>query len=162
MELLFSFIYQETSSVQNFKVQPEELFTTYIYSQHSCSQSKNTVRRAVYNIHLQPAMLFTNHNNVILYHLSALGNLHHPCLPYCSHFFPIFPCFSSTGQYDGGGGCFRPISPFLPISSRFSPLLPESFPIPSRVSSCSPVVSRIANMGRNGPIRVMCNGGITN
>ena len=62
-----------------------------------------------------------------------------PCLPYCSRFFPIFPCFSSTGQYDGGGGCFRPISPFLPISPRFSPLLPVSFPIPSQVSPCSPV-----------------------
>ena len=77
-----------------------------------------------------------------------------PCLPYCSRFFLIFLCFSSTGQYRGG--CFRPISPFLPISPRFSPLLPcHSHPLPGLH-----VFSRITNIWRNGPIRDMCNGGI--
>ena len=80
-----------------------------------------------------------------------------PCLPYCSRFFPIFPCFSSTGQYDGGGWLF---SPDLPVSTHFSPFFPASSRvIPDPLPGLS-MFSRIANMGRNGPIWCMCNGGI--
>ena len=82
---------------------------------------------------------------------SRIAPVFFPCLPYCSRFFPIFPCFSRMGQYDGGGVCFLPISPFLPASFH---VIPDHLP-------SLPVFSRIANMGRNGPIRGMCNGGIT-
>ena len=80
-----------------------------------------------------------------------------PCLPYCSRFFPIFPCFSSTGQYDGGGWLF---SPDLPVFTHFSPFLPPSSRVIPDPLLGLPVFSRIANIWRNGPIRDMCNGGI--
>jgi hypothetical protein len=60
--------------------------------------------------------------------LSRVAPVVFPCLPYCSRFHPIFPCFSSTGQYNGGGGCIHPLFLFLPISPRFSPLRPVPFP----------------------------------
>ena len=141
MELLFSFIYQETSSVQNFKVQPEGLFTTYIYSQHSCSQSKNTARRAVYNIHLQPAMLFTNYNKKhgTERHTTGRSIYFNPVLcrfkSCCSRIAPassrssrVFPVRASMMEGVVVFARSPRFYPFLPVSPRFFPSHSRSLP----------------------------------
>ena len=58
----------------------------------------------------------------------------------------------------GGGGWL--FSPDLPVSTHFSPFLPASSRVIPDPLPGLPVLSRIASMGRNGPIWCMCNGGI--
>ena len=70
------------------------------------------------------------------------------CLPYCSRFFPIFPCFSSTGQNDGGGVVVFARSPrFYP----FLPVSPPFFPCHSRSPPRSPRVLPYRQYGEKRP-----------